>query len=74
MNARKMFEALGYEYSKERDRNKIIEYYKRDNDSIILFWIEEREFIASEYCDEPKDITVDEFKAIQQQMKELNWI
>lgn len=73
MNARQMFESLGYEYSKERDRNKIIKYYNRYNDSIILFWIEERGFIASEYCD-PKEITVDEFKAIQQQMKELNWI
>lgn len=74
MNAIEMFKSLGYEYSKERDSNKIIEYYNRDNDSIILFWIEEREFIASEYGDEPKDITVDEFKAIQQQMKELGWI
>lgn len=73
MNARKMFEKLGYEYSKERDKNKIIEYYNRDNDSIILFWVEEREFSASEYC-EPKDVTVDEFKAIQQQLKELGWI
>lgn len=73
MTAIKMFKELGYEYSKERDRNKIIEYYDRDNDSIILFWVEEREFSISEYG-ETKDITVDKFKAIQQQLKELGWI
>lgn len=73
MTAIKMFKELGYEYSKEINRNKIIEYYNRDNDLIILFWVEEREFSVSEYG-ETKDITVDEFKAIQQQMKELGWI
>ena len=41
--------------------------------SKFIFWIKSREFCA-EYCDEPKDITVDEFKAIEQQMKELGWL
>ena len=72
MTAREMFEALGYEYCKFYDRNKMIEYRKEDSTS-VLFWIKEHKFSVSEYC-EPKDITVDEFKAIQQKMKELGWI
>lgn len=67
-----MFKKLGYKYNKYRDRNKMIEYCKEDSTS-VLFWIKERKFSVSEYC-KPKDITVDEFKAIQQQLKELGWI
>lgn len=72
MNAREMFKKLGYKYNKYRDRNQMIEYRKGDSTS-VLFWINERVFSVSEYC-EPKDITVDEFKAIQKQMEELGWI
>ena len=72
MTAREMFKKLGYKYNKYRDRNQMIEYRKEDSTS-VLFWIKERVFSVSEYC-ETKDITVDEFKAIHQQMKELGWI
>lgn len=70
MNAIKMFKSLGYEYSKERNKNQIIEYCK--GDISIFFWIGSREFCALESGD-IKCITVDEFKAIQQQMEELGW-
>lgn len=73
MNAREMFKSLGYEYCKYYDRNKIIQYYNEKEDIQFLFWIVEQEFSVSEYG-ELKNITVDEFKAIQQQMKELGWI
>lgn len=72
MTAREMFKSLGYELSKYYDRNKIIQYYN-EQEVQFSFWIEEQELIASEYG-EPKSITIDEFKAIQQQMKELGWI
>lgn len=72
MNAKEMFEKLGYKYNKNRNRNRMIEYCKEDSTS-VLFWINERKFSVSEYC-EPKDITVDEFKAVQKQMEELGWI
>ena len=72
MNAREMFKKLGYKYNKYRDRNQMIEYRKEDSTS-VFFWINERKFSVSEYC-EPKDITVDELKAINQQCKELGWI
>lgn len=36
MTAIKMFKSLGYEYSKERDKNEIIEYFKGvDEDTTI---------------------------------------
>lgn len=73
MNAKQMFESLGYKYSKDHDDNEIIEYYKFEG-TTISFWIREREFIASECCEYPINITVDEFKAIQQQLKELGWL
>ena len=73
MNARQMFESLGYEYCKYYDRNRIIQYYNEKEDIQFLFWIAEQEFSVSEYG-ELKNITVDEFKAIQQQLKELHWI
>ena len=72
MNAIEMFKKLGYKYNKYRDRNQMIEYCKGDS-TAVLFWIKERKFSVSEYC-EPKDITVDELKAIQKQMEELGWI
>lgn len=72
MNAREMFKSLGYERSKYYDRNRIIQYYNEEETQFV-FWIAEQEFSASEYG-EPKNITVDEFKAIQQQLKELGWI
>lgn len=72
ITASEMFKNLGYKYNKNRNRNRMIEYCKEDSTS-VLFWINEREFSVSEYC-EPKDITVDEFKAIQKQMEELGWI
>lgn len=70
-SAREMFKSLGYEYSKERDNNEIIEYCKGEKS--IFFWISACEFCAFE-CGELKCITVDEFYAIQQQMKELGWL
>ena len=72
MTAIEMFKKLGYKYNKCRNRNQIIEYCK-ENSTSVLFWIKERKFSVLEYC-EPKDITVDEFKAIQKQMEELGWI
>lgn len=63
MNAREMFGALGYECSKSDIK---IEYsWGVEN---IVFWLNYNDFYTT------KCINVDEFKAIQQQMKELGWI
>lgn len=74
MSARAMFESLGYKNGKESDERynyKAIKYY--DTNTEFVFSINAREFAVS-YCEEPKYITVDEFKAIQQQLKELHWL
>lgn len=68
MNAREMFGAIGYECSKSDIK---IEYSCGVEN--IVFWVNEHEFFASEFGD-AKCINVYEFKAIQQQMKELGWI
>lgn len=55
MNAREMFESLGYKYSEDYNEDydfKTIEYYKGEN-TRFLFWINAREFYAG-YCEEPK--------------------
>ena len=68
MSAREMFENLGYEYRK----SSIMIQYIYGNENIV-FWLYEHTITAGWYND-AKKIDVDEFKAIQQQMKELGWI
>lgn len=55
----------------ERYNYKIIKYC--DTNTEFVFSINAREFAVS-YCEEPKYTTVDEFKAIKQQLKKLRWI
>lgn len=69
MNARQMFEALGYEY----DEKKYSIIYRancdKDEDHVSIgFGLLSHTFYAYHY------ITIDEFKAIQQQLKELHWL
>lgn len=74
ITAREMFESLGYKYGEESDERynyKVIKYY--DTNTKFVFSINAREFAVS-YCEEPKYTTVDEFKAIHQQLKELGWL
>lgn len=58
-----MFESLGYGCYKQDEK---IEYSRGVEN--IIFWVNEHEFYST------KCINVNEFKAIQQQMKELGWI
>lgn len=67
-----MFKQLGYEY---REIDDDVFQYSMASFIVIIFYKKEREFEYFEYeYFEHKTITVDEFKAIQQQMKELGWI
>lgn len=70
MTAREMFKQLGYGY---RELDDDVFQYSMASSIVIRFYKKEREFCSVEYF-EPKNITVDEFKAIQQQLKELGWI
>lgn len=70
MNAKEMFKQLGYEY---RELDDDVFQYSRSSSIVIRFYKKEREFCSVEYFG-PKNINMDEFKAIQQQLKELGWL
>lgn len=78
MNAREMFEELGY--SLKVDNNNLIEYSKEDCGHIAFdFDIEtkrfySRYFFSSSIQSTPHSITLDEFEAVQKQMEELGWV
>lgn len=78
MNAREMFENLGY--SLKADNNVLIEYSKKDCGHIDFYFIIETKRFYSRYCFPPSfqstahSITRDELKAVTQQAKELGWL
>lgn len=78
MNAREMFEELGY--SLKVEHNDFIEYSKEDCGHIDFYFLIEAKRFYSRYCFSPSfqstahSITLDEFEAVQKQMKELGWL
>ena len=75
MNAREMFESLGYKYSRNYIKyygDEVIEYYKTEGVKFV-FLMKEHEFYV-EYYEEPKHITVNELQAINKQCEELGWL
>ena len=70
MTARDMFKQLGYGY---RELDDDVFQYSRASSIVIRFYKKEREFCSVEFFG-PKNINMDEFKAIQQQLKELGWL
>lgn len=74
MKAKEMFEALGYEYYEGEYSIRYIANCDMDEDHISIgFGLLSHTFYAQNSCN-PNDITIDEFKAIQQQLKELGWL
>lgn len=74
MTAREMFEKLGYEcYECESTIQYLANYEIVSKSKEITFLLLSHSFYAQHYFN-PLNVTVDEFKAIQQQMKELGWI
>ena len=75
MNAKEMFESLGYKYSRNYIKyygDEVIEYYKTEGVKFV-FLMKEHEFYV-EYYEEPKHITVNELQAINKQCEELGWL
>lgn len=76
--AREMFEELGYKLVRNNMYESLnlmcykIDLYDNDSSSIV-FNLKDKTFFVYHYC-EPKDVTMDELKAINQQCKELGWI
>lgn len=74
MKAKEMFEALGYEYYEGEYSIHYVANCDMDEDHISIgFGLLSHTFYAQHNCN-PNDITIDEFKAIQQQLKELGWL
>lgn len=74
ISAIKMFEELGYECHESEYSISYLANYDMAEDHIrISFGLLSHTFYA-QHDYNPKDITIDEFKAIQQQLKELGWI
>ena len=78
MSAKEMFEELGY--SLKVEHNDFIEYSKEDCGRIDFYFLIETKRFYSRYCFLPSfrstahSITLDEFEAVQKQMKELGWL
>lgn len=76
--AEQMFEELGYKLVRNNMYERLnlmcyrIDLYNDDSSSIV-FKLEDKTFFVYHYC-EPKYVTMDELKAINQQCKELGWI
>lgn len=76
MNAREMFESLGYELEPEETYagDKILPYrcYKTNNG--ITFYLKEKQFVKTKRVSDCIAINKLELKAIIQQCKELGWL
>lgn len=75
MTANEMFEKLGYE---ERDgyEDRIV-YRSTDGSILIVFELSIKEFNIAAYANwnwVAKNISIEEYQAITQQLKELGWI
>ena len=71
LTAREMFEKLGYEkIERQDDYGNYIEYYTGEDDCIrITFYLEDKKIGIGDYI----LFSLDIFKAINQQCKELGW-
>lgn len=72
-SAKELFEELGYKLI-ENDKEEI--EYKKElefNNYFIGFWRYSKKFFKTDSCDLAIDITLDELKAINKQIEELNW-
>lgn len=69
MNAEEMFKSLGY---KRHEGENGIQYFSESGVEITFIFLIRRFYKQENF--QSLNISVDEFKAIQQQMKELGWI
>ena len=74
MTAREMFENLGYEYYESENSIRYLANYDMPGEREEISFLKYSHRIFTQYNFEGKDITMDEFKAIQKQMEELGWI
>lgn len=76
MNAKEMFEELGYKLADEAAyvKDKVIPYRLYEKNIILEFFVKEKQFVKAKGVIDSVAITDSELKAIIQQCKELGWL
>ena len=71
MNAREMFEQLGYKKLNTTTWNIT---YAKMSDAVIRFYVDNGSYYKRDMFNSSLGISVKEHKAIHQQLKELGWL
>ena len=74
MNAREMFEGIGYKLSEAYSEDTLISYFDGKKNITIEFCIKNKQFRKAKGVFDCVNISIPELKAIIQQCKELGWL
>lgn len=74
MNAREMFEGIGYKLSEAYSEDTLISYFDGKKNITIEFCIKNKQFRKAKGVFDCVNISISELKAIQKQCKELGWL
>lgn len=74
MNAREMFEGIGYKLSEAYSEDTLISYFDGKKNITIEFCIKNKKFRKAKGVFDCVNISIPELKAIQKQCKELGWL
>ena len=74
MNAREMFEGIGYKLSEAYSKDTLISYFDGKKNITIEFYIKNKQFKKAKGVFDCVAIKESELKAIIQQCKELGWL
>ena len=74
MNAREMFEGIGYKLSEAYSEDTLISYFDGKKNITIEFYIKNKQFRKAKGVFDCVNISIPELKAIIQQCKELGWL
>lgn len=74
MNAREMFEGIGYKLSEAYSEDTLISYFDGKKNITIEFCVKNKQFRKAKGVFDCVNISIPELKAIQKQCKELGWL
>jgi hypothetical protein len=74
MNAKEMFEGIGYKLSEAYSEDTLISYFDGKKNITIEFCIKNKQFRKAKGVFDCVNISIPELKAIQKQCKELGWL
>lgn len=73
MNAREMFEGIGYKLSEAYSEDTLISYFDGKKNITIEFCIKNKQFRKAKGVFDCVNISIPELNAIHKQCKELGW-